>query len=52
VRVVVVEGEAGNVGGSGGEVHFSLLPPGDVGDGAALAGLGHHVVQLPKQEQS
>jgi hypothetical protein len=29
VRVVVVEGEAGNVGGSGGEVHLPLLPLGD-----------------------
>jgi hypothetical protein len=51
VRVVVEEGEAGNVGGSGGEVHLPLLPPGDVGDGAALAGLGHHVVKLPKQKK-
>jgi hypothetical protein len=29
VRVVVVEGEAGNVGGGGSEVHLPLLPPGE-----------------------
>ncbi len=44
---MVVESQAGDVRGGVGELQLPLLPPADVGDGAGLAGLGHHVVQLP-----